>query len=133
MLWSYFDYIAMNYFIILFGLLILFLGVMILAKPEPIFAVLGRNSESLTLHIVAVVVRFILGTALVTYAGESKFPLALQVIGWLSISAAFLLIVIGRSNFKSLLAWGFSFASSIGRVVGFVAILFGVFLIFSVV
>ncbi len=123
----------MSYILLLFGISILLLGVVILVNPDSIFGLIISHSESLGLHVLAVVVRLVLGIALITYAAESKYPVALQVIGWLSVTAAIIFGLMGRSRFMGLITWGLSFASSFGRFAGFLAILLGGFLIYAVV
>lgn len=123
----------MNYIILLFGFLILLSGALILVRPETIFGLIRSNSESLGLHILAVVVRLILGIALITYAAESKFPFFLQLIGWLSLTAAIILGVIGRSRFKGLIEWALRLSSSLGHFAGLLAVLIGALLIYAVV
>lgn len=123
----------MSYVILVFGILILIIGAIILFKPDTILGLIRSHSESFNLHVLAVVVRLILGVALITYAAESKYPIALQVIGWLSLAAALILGVIGRARFKGLMNWAMNLASSYGHVGGFLAILFGGFLIYAVV
>jgi hypothetical protein len=123
----------MNYIIVLFGTAIIVAGVIIVVNPETVFGLIRRKSESLSLHILAVVVRIILGVALMMYATESKYPTAISILGWISIVAASVLGIMGRTNFMRLMSWTLSFSSSFGRIGGFLAILFGGFLIHAVV
>ena len=123
----------MNYIIILFGTATIVAGIMIVFNPETVFGLIRRKSESLGLHILAVVVRIILGVALIMYAAESKYPTAILIIGWISIVAASVLGIMGRPNFRRLMSWALSLAPSFGRIGGFLAILFGGFLIHAVV
>ncbi len=123
----------MSYIILLFGISILLLGVVILVNPDSIFGLIISHSESLSLHVLAVVVRLVLGIALITYAAASHYPVALQALGWLTITAAVILGIMGRSRFKGLMTWALSFASAFGRFAGFGAILLGGFLIYAVV
>ena len=122
----------MSCIILLFGITILLSGAMIVVKPEPIFKLLRSHSESLGLHVFAVVIRLVVGISLLAYAGDAKFPVALQVFGWLAVIAAIILGVIGRSRFKSLIAWTVSFTSPFVRFAGLFAILLGAFLIYAV-
>ena len=55
---------SMNYIIILFGTATIVAGIIILINPEKVFGLMLRKSELLGLHILAVVVRIILGVAL---------------------------------------------------------------------
>ena len=123
----------MSYIILLLGIAILLLGVVILVNPDSIFGLIRSHSESLGLHVLAVVGRLVLGIALITYSAESHYPVALQALGWLTITAAVILGIMGRSRFKGLMTWALSFASTFGRFAGFGAILLGGFLIYAVV
>jgi len=123
----------MNYVIILFGAAIIVAGIIILINPETVFGLMRRKSESLGLHILAVVVRIILGAALMLYAAESKYPTAISILGWISIVAASVLGIMGRANFRRLMSWALSLAPSLGRIGGLLAILFGGFLIHAVI
>ena len=122
----------MNYIIILFGIATIVAGVIIVINPDTVFGLLRRKLESLGLHILAVVVRIILGAALIICAAGSKYPSAILIIGWISIVAAAVLGIIGRTNFKRLMSWALNVAPSFGRLGGSLAILFGGFLIHAV-
>ena len=123
----------MNYIILLFGAAILVSGIIIVINPESIFGLMRRKSDALSLHILAVVVRIVLGILLVYYAPETKYPTVILILGWLSIAAAITLTVIGRTNFIRLISWALRFSNPFGRVGGLFAILFGGFLIYAVV
>ena len=123
----------MNSIIILFSTATIIAGVVILIKPEMVFGLIRRNSESLGLHVLAVVIRIIIGIALIVCAAKSKYPTTILIIGWISIVAASALGIMGRTNFKRLMSWALRVAPSFGRVGGLLAILFGSFLIHAVV
>jgi hypothetical protein len=123
----------MNYIIILFSTATIVAGIIIVINPDTIFDLLRRKLESLSLHILAVVVRVILGVALIMCATESRYPTAILILGWISIVAASVLGIMGRTNFKRLMSWALSVAPSFGRIGGLLAILFGGFLIHAVV
>jgi len=123
----------MNYIIILFGIATIVAGIIIVINPETVFALIRRKLESLGLHILAVVVRIIIGVALILCATESKYPTTILIIGWISIVAASVLGIMGRANFMRLMSWALSLSHSFGRIGGFLAILFGGFLIHAVV
>ena len=123
----------MIYIIILFGAATLAAGIIIVINPETVFGLLRRNSDSFGMHILAVVVRIIIGVALILYASESKYPTAILILGWISLGAAFVFGIMGRSNFRRLMSWALGLAPSFGRIGGFIAILFGGFLIHAVV
>lgn len=123
----------MEYVILLFGAATFAAGIIIAIKPELIFGLLRRKSDSLGMHIIAVVMRIIIGTALVLYAAESRYPTAILILGWVSLGAALALWIMGRRNFKRLMSWALGLVPIFGRIAGMIACLFGAFLIYAVV
>jgi hypothetical protein len=106
-------------------------GILIITNPEIIFKLLRDNSEKIWLHIVAIIVRLLLGVLLIIQASFSKFPLAINIIGWIAIFAAIVLTVIGRKRFKHLMSLAFSLIKPFGRISGVLGLCFGLFLIYA--
>ena len=123
----------MTIFIIIFGTLTLLAGIVIIINPQVIFGYLRNNLDKLALHILAVVVRLILGALLIYLSNESKFPIIIEILGWLSIVAALFFTVIGRKSFIRIISWALSLAKPFARVSGFVAVCVGAFLVYSFV
>jgi len=123
----------MTILIIIFAALTLLAGILIVINPELIFGFLRSNLHKLVIHIIAVVVRFVLGILLIDQSSLSKFPLTIEVIGWISIVAAFILAVIGRRYFNRLMSWALSLSMPYGRIGGVFAVGFGAFLIYAFV
>lgn len=123
----------MTALIILFGVLTFIAGIIIIINPEIIFGFLNEHIEKLGLHILAVVDRLVLGALLIFQADVSKFPLIIEILGWLSIIVALSFIVAGRKNFKRLMVWAMSQTKSYGRIGGVFAAAFGAFLIYAFV
>ncbi|MBW9269521.1 MAG: hypothetical protein K1566_07760 [Candidatus Thiodiazotropha sp. (ex. Lucinisca nassula)] len=119
--------------IILIGALILITGLIILISPEIVLGYLRDKQEKPWLHTLAVVVRLILGIVLISQAAQSKYPLIIEVLGWLSIIAAIVLTVIGSKGFQRLISWALSIANRYGRIGGLLASAFGLFLIHAFV
>jgi uncharacterized membrane protein HdeD (DUF308 family) len=127
------DSRVMILLIIIFGALTLLAGIVIIINPEAIFGFLRSNLDKLFLHILAVVVRIVLGVLLIYQSNESKFPFTIEIIGWLSITAAIIMALMGRRNFNRLMLWALSFTRPIGRIGGTIAVGFGAFLIYAFV
>ncbi len=123
----------MTVLIIIFGALTLLAGIIIVMNPEVIFGFLRNNLDKLVLHILAVVVRLVLGVLLIYQSNVSKFPFVIEIIGWLSIVAAIFIGVMGRRNFNRLMSWALSHLKPFGRVGGVLAAAFGAFLIYAFV
>ena len=122
----------MTQLIIIFGALTLLAGIIIIINPELIYAYLRNNLDKLSLHIMAVVVRLVIGFILIMQFSESKFPLIIEILGWVSIAAAIIFAVIGRGHFKRLMSWALSL-KPFARVGGVFAAAFGAFLIYAFV
>jgi len=123
----------MTILIIIFGALTLLVGIVIVINPEVIFGFLRNNVYKLSVHILAVVVRLVIGTLLIYQSDVSKYPLAIEIIGWLSIVAAIIFALIGRHNFTRLMSWALSLAKPFGLVGGIIAAAFGAFLVYAFV
>ena len=119
--------------IIVFGALILLAGVVILINPEIVFGFLRRNLDKPVIHILAVVVRLVLGALLLLQSDLSKFPLAIDVLGWLSVVAALTLAMMGRQNFVKLMSWALNYLRPFSRIGGVFAAVFGGFLVYAFV
>ena len=121
----------MTNLILLFALLTFIAGIIILYDPGIIFGVIRDNLDKPGLQVTAVVLRLVLGILLVEYASVSRFPLVIEVLGWLSIVAALTFMLIGRTNFLSLMNWALSMLKPYGRIGGVFAAGFGAFLIWA--
>jgi hypothetical protein len=121
----------MTILIIAFGALMAIAGIVIMIRPGAIVGLLAKYSAELSLHVLAVLVRLVLGVLLVYLAGQSKYPTVVAVIGWLSIIAAVVFALMGRNNFKRLMAWALIVARSMARLAGILAVCFGTFLAYA--
>ena len=119
--------------IVLFGGFIFCAGVLILINPEIVFGILKKHSEKFELHVLAVVVRLVLGVLFLYQADLSKYPHVIEVLGWIMIVAAIVLAVMGRNNFKKLMNWAITLQNPLGRFAGLMAIAFGGFIIYAFV
>lgn len=123
----------MTLLVISFGILIALTGTVLLIKPQLIFGLLEDRIERIELQLAAVSVRFILGALLIYLADLSNFPRAIEILGWLSLTAAILLALIGRQGFIALMRWALGLVDSVGRLGGAIALPFGTFLIYAFV
>ena len=123
----------MSSIIIFFGLVTFLAGVIIVVNPEIIFGLLRKNLEKVSLQVLAIGIRVVIGILLIQYASESKYPTIIEILGCLSIAAAVTFSVIGRRRFLSLMSWAFSLLKPYGRVGGLFAMTFGGFLIHAFV
>lgn len=121
----------MTILILIFAFLIVLAGFVLLINPETVFGFLRNNSDSLAIHVIAVITRLIVGALLITQSTVSKYPQAVEVIGWIFIAAGLSLAVIGRKNFRKLMSWVLTTFKPFGRFAGVIAIAFGGFLVYA--
>lgn len=119
----------MSILIGVFSLFILLAGVVLIIKPEFIFNLLDKYSGRHGLYVAAIAARLLLGSVLIYLSDISKYPLAFMIVGWISILAAIVFVIIGWSRFKQLMTWVLSSAKPFSPVAGVLSIGFGVFLI----
>jgi len=123
----------MTFISLIIGVVIFLVGVVIIISPDKITNYLRKyqHHSALRLRIAAVVARFLIGVLLVSQADLSKFPLAIKLIGWVSIVAAVVLLVMGSQNFQRLMSWALSKANLYMRVGGVVGIALGAFIAYA--
>ena len=69
----------------------------------------------------------VLGVALIQHAPQSRLPLALHLIGWISVAAALILAVIPHRRFSGLIRWLLHRFGDYARWGAAVALVFAVF------
>ncbi len=121
----------MTHILIMFGILMLLIGIVAIVNPDYIFRLLTNNSDKFWLHTTAVLVRLLFGILFIHQAAESNYPRTIEVLGWVFIAAAIILTLIGRNKFQRLITWATSLMKSFGRIAGVLVISFGVFVIYA--
>lgn len=123
----------MKAFIILFNLFILAMAGFMAFRPRQFTETLLKLSEAVWLHVLAAAARIAIGIALILYADQSRFPLTLQILGWLAIFAGVILALVPRAKFIRLMHWAFERFARYTRIAAVFAVLFAGFLIYAVI
>ena len=123
----------MTILIFLFATFMLLVGLIIIIKPLIIYKLLKKNSGKIWLYITAILARVLLGALLVYQASLSRFPHAVDLLGWIIIVAAIVFILMGHRKFTQLMSWAIQLMNSFGRITGLLALGFGAFLIYAFV
>lgn len=122
----------MKTFLILSGLFIIGMALALLVRPRAALAWLVDRAETAWLYAGAIAVRLLLGAVLIGYAPDSRFPLALTILGWFALAAAALLLLAGREGFSRLVRRACGRFRHYAPIAGIFAVLFGAFLIYAV-
>ena len=123
----------MIYLIILFGGLMTIAGIVLLIRPALVINFIESNGDKVWLYTLAIVVRILLGWILVQYSANSKFPLLIEILGWLMILAGLSFLLIGRSRFVRFMNWIIGKLKPFVPLAGVFAMAFGVFLVYAFV
>ena len=119
--------------VIVFGVLITLAGLYMAARPAKFIDRIESLGDRTWVYAAAIGVRAVLGLILVQQAMNSKFPLIIEILGWISLAAAALLAMLGRRRFTRLMLWITARARPFAPVGGLLAVLFGAFLVFAFV
>lgn len=100
-------------------------GTVITIKPSLFFDPMRSKVEDLRLYLSAVVVRGFLGVILLSHAGHTKLPLTMEALGWIALSVAAGLTVVGRANFIRMMHWALHLGPAYERAGGLLAMILG--------
>ena len=119
----------MKLFIVLIGALICLAGLVILIAPEKFKSVMN-NWTGQPRFLFAVIVRIVFGAILLAEAANLKYPLAMQIIGAISIVAAIAILLIGQDRLDRFIAYWMRLSDKLLRFWSLFALAFGAFLIY---
>ena len=121
----------MTLIIKLFGVLMLFAGIVLLINPEIIIDWIANNKENTSLYLAAIVVRFVFGILFIIAAKESKYPQVFKIFGTLFIIAAIIFVFMGQKSFQNFINSLIPDVTPFAPVAGLLSIAFGGFLIYA--
>jgi hypothetical protein len=108
------------------------MGILGLTSPARMVSFVSRWQSKTGLWV-AFIIRLAFGISLWLVAPASRAPGVLQVLAVVSVVSAIVLPLIGVSRFKSILSWWLGRSPGLMRVWLAVALVLGVFILWSVV
>ena len=125
--------IASQIAVLLIGVTVIVLAGWGIFAPEKLMTFVTSAMDRYWGIYVAVIVRLVLGSALIIVAPVSLFPMVFHVLGVIAIVAALALVVMGRERIRRFIAWwSRRFSASIVRMWLLFGIAFGGFLVYGV-
>lgn len=118
----------MTLLITLFGALIAAAGTVGIYAPG-YFRRLLSSLPGRGRYVAAVVIRLVFGVLFLWLAEDLRYPLAMKILGSLSIAAAFGILLMGRVRLDRLVDWWMGLGDAILRLGMLIALLFGAFLV----
>ena len=119
----------MKILITLFGVLICLTGLAILIFPVQFRNAMNKWTGQ-SRFLFAVIIRVLFGALLLSEAANLKFPLAMKIIGAISILAAVVLLLIGQERMDRFIDWWMRMSDNLLRFWSIFAFAFGAFLIY---
>ncbi len=119
----------MKTLIALFGALICLAGLAILIFPEKFKNIMNRWRGQ-PRFLFAVIIRIVFGALLLSEAANLKFPLAVKIIGAISILAAVVLLLVGQERMDRFINWWMKQSDNILRVSSVLAFALGAYLVY---
>jgi len=78
----------------------------------------------------AVIIRVVFGALLLSEAANLKFPLAVKIIGAITILAAVVLLLVGQERMDRFIDWWMKQSENVFRVAAVLAFVLGAFLMY---
>ncbi len=120
--------------IVLFGAALVALALYGFVKPGWLLSWIKRLFTTVYAIPLTAGTRLLMGAVLLLAAPAARFPVTFEVIGWIAIVAAVVIVLVGRDSLSRWIDWWLSvFTPAITRIWLLLALVFGCFLIFAVV
>jgi len=115
------------------GVTISVLSVWGIFAPDKLMTLATSTMDRRSGIYIAVIVRLVLGAALIGVAPASSFPVVFQALGWIAIAVAVALVVAGREQIREFIGWWSErFSTPIIRLWLLFGLVFGAFLVYGV-
>jgi len=114
------------------GVIICLFSVWGFISPDKFWKMINGVIEKDWVIHVAVIMRLLLGAALIIAAPQSRFPEVMEVLGWIAIIAAVAILFMGRNRLIKFIAWFQRMTDAMVRVWLLFGFAFGAFLVYAV-
>jgi len=124
---------ASQIIVLALGAIVCVLSAWGLSAPDKILQLVNGVLQKNWGIYVAVLARLILGAALIIAAPETRFPLIFEILGWIAVVAAVVILFMRRERLRKFVAWFERFSPAMIRVWLIFGIAFGAFLIYGII
>ena len=122
-----------KYITLLFGMFLITIGILMLLKPELTRGWLKKAGSTNLINYAEITLRMIPAAAMIIYSSASKFPDIFYYVGWFMIGTSLILFLVPRKIHHNFALQSAAILShSLIRILSPIAILMGIFLIYSV-
>ena len=121
----------MTSIVALLGIAVAAMGLLGVVRPGDLMRIVENVWATRTGFHVAIAVRLALGAVLIAAAPDCRFPVAVRVIGVISVVGAAVVAVMGRERLRAFVRWWMAFPAGIIRSWAAFAFAFGAFLVYA--
>ena len=118
------------YSIAVFGFIMVLISVVMMAKPDAWARCIVLYSRMPYMHALEILIRLGFGLLFVKYASDAKFPLTIEIMGYILLAVGIGLMLTPPSSHRRFAVWSVETFSKHFRRAGLVSFAFGVFLIY---
>jgi hypothetical protein len=120
------------YVVAAIGVITVVLSMIMLVNPVAWSSGILRFAAKPYFHILEILMRLILGSALLVFAGQTPFPLFISIVGGTFLLVGLGLFFAGRERHRAFAVRSSTFIK-IFRPAGFVGVAFGAFVIYAAI
>lgn len=121
----------MDVIVIFFGLVLAASGMIMLLQPRLVMDTMCSFADEKWLQVVTVATRFVLGSVLLVCAEQTRFPLALQIIGLSALTIGIGIALIPALTFRYWVTALLHYLQPYARLGSLALMALGVFLIYA--
>jgi hypothetical protein len=123
----------MNEVLIILGFIICLISLFAIILPDMLMRIVRNINITTPLRLLAFVIRVLLGIIFILVAGSTQFPVTLQIVGVVIILTGIIVLFASNARIQSFMDWILGLGTNIVRVGGVAGIIFGGFLIYSLI
>ena len=120
----------MTQFVLLLGVAVGVAGLVMLARPRAMVGLADRVFNRRLIYLAALL-RLLLGALLIAAAPSVGFSIAIEVIGWLMVLGALLLVTLPLALWQRLVNWAVALPNLAIRAAALFALALGIFFVYA--
>jgi hypothetical protein len=113
-----------------FGLLMLLISVLMIARPNLWIDLALKFSRLKYMHPLEILIRLLFGVTFVNYGSETDYPILIEYIGYLLLAVGAGLLLTPPSQHRRFAIWAITKVGRGFRIAGLGSLVFGGFLIY---
>jgi len=123
----------MGIILTLIALVIVFMGVMMVWKPDSVMGMVKLYADEVGLQVWASIGRILLGLAFLVYASHSNWPGLLTFLGWLALISGIAILFLKHETFSGFIRKMINEYGQFAQFAGGAAVVLGLLVLYAVI